>query len=547
MLGLSESYVRVVLGFESYSLNESKYSITLSEEILREHQLFESWWSPVGEILGKAKDKIKKKALEPIEALKEFGQNTKGIIAALTAAVKDSNSLEKARNYVDRNIKTIFTVSIVKKLQRIAKALTRLNMPTFAEGVLKMAKGLGTIRQKLYDMSGWKGLLSVLAFVLGIRYIDDKLKITDSLGKVYDMLSNPKDYFKGEVLEFILGSDDEEEDGENEGDDSVMGEMKEKIIEFLKEKFTEELAIVDKMKEQVLDFGKKLAGKAIESFAGPLAWVKQAGELFGSASWVAAQIGPILSDAIQTTTESRLRRQVRSLILERLKFNKLHNMGMYKFEHQGFTQFVLFDTDWAYQVIKAFEDDPDMTPFFLGEHPKYNGGLKGIVVLSEPEQPSGGAWRVRGAAAQDGWGPTMYDIVMGATSRPLMADRGSVSRDAKGVWDFYKDKRDDIEKNPLDDYRKQYTPDPDDDARPGGAGAYLDRSYWSGGTHEDFLEDSLNWTYNREKVPGTDQLYDNAKYVISMLEFESIIANDTWWNEVMMGFMDYRMSQGDRQ
>jgi hypothetical protein len=240
-----------------------------------------------------------------------------------------------------------------------------------------------------------------------------------------------------------------------------------------------------------------------------------------------------------------LRRIVREMILEGLMFNELRNMGLHKFEHQGFTQFVLFDIDWAYQVIKAFEDDPDMTPFFLGEHPKYNAGLKAIVVLSEPEQPSGGAWRVRGAAAQDGWGPTMYDLVMGATPRPLMADRGSVSRDAKEVWDFYKDNRSDIEKNPLDDYRKQYTPNTEDDARPGGAGAYLDRSYWSGGSHEEFLEDSLNWTYNRDKVSGTDKLYENAEYFISVLESESIIANDNWWNEVMMGFMDYRMAQGD--
>ena len=240
-----------------------------------------------------------------------------------------------------------------------------------------------------------------------------------------------------------------------------------------------------------------------------------------------------------------LRKTIRELILEGLKFRQLRNMGMHKFEHEGFTQFVLFDMAWASQVFRAFEDDPDMTPFFLGEHPKYNSGLKGIVVLSEPEQPSGGAWRVRGSAAQDGWGPTMYDIVMGATPRSLMADRGSVSRDAKGVWDFYKNNRDDVEKNPLDDYRKQYTPDTSDDARPGGAGAYLDRSYWSSGTHEAFLEDSLNWTYNRGKVPGTEQLYDNANNFIEMLKSESINANDHWWNEVMMGFMDYRMSQGD--
>lgn len=219
-------------------------------------------------------------------------------------------------------------------------------------------------------------------------------------------------------------------------------------------------------------------------------------------------------------------------------------MGLHKFEHQGFTQFVLFDIDWARKVSEAYESDPDMTPFFLGEHPEYNAGLKGIVVLSEPEQPSGGAWRVRGAAAQDGWGPTLYDLVMGSTEKPLMADRGSVSRDAKQVWDFYKNNRPDIEKNPLDDYRKQYTSDPSDDGRPGGAGKYLDRSYWSGGSHEEFLEDSLNWTYNRDEVPGMKQAMNNCQFFIDTLKHEGITANDRWFNEVMLGFMDYSMHKG---
>lgn len=239
-----------------------------------------------------------------------------------------------------------------------------------------------------------------------------------------------------------------------------------------------------------------------------------------------------------------LRQHVRKVILESLKFDKLDNMGLYQFQDGEFTQFVMFDMSWIYQIIEAYETDPDMTPFFIGEYPEHNEGLKGIMVLSEPEQPSGGSWRVRGAAAQDGWGPTLYDVVMGATSRPLMADRGSVSRDAKGVWDFYKDNRSDVEKKPLDDYRKQYTSDTADDARPGGAGAYLDRSYWSDGTHEEFLEDSLNWTYNRPEVPGTKQMLSNAQFLIDALKEERIRVNDDWWNSVMMGFMDYRMAQG---
>jgi hypothetical protein len=51
------------------------------------------------------------------------------------------------------------------------------------------------------------------------------------------------------------------------------------------------------------------------------------------------------------------------------------------------------------------------------------------------------------SAAEKGWGPLIYDITMSIISpKWLIADRGSLSRAAHNVWDFYLTKRSDVEK-----------------------------------------------------------------------------------------------------
>lgn len=54
---------------------------------------------------------------------------------------------------------------------------------------------------------------------------------------------------------------------------------------------------------------------------------------------------------------------------------------------------------------------------------------------------------VKSVAAEAGWGPLLYDITM-SIIRPkwLIADRGSLSKAAHNVWDFYFHKRPDVEK-----------------------------------------------------------------------------------------------------
>lgn len=64
--------------------------------------------------------------------------------------------------------------------------------------------------------------------------------------------------------------------------------------------------------------------------------------------------------------------------------------------------------------------------------------------------PQWDASTVELAAAETGWGPFMYDVVMSAEGG-LVPDRSSVSDSARGVWRKYKDSRPDVEAKPLDD------------------------------------------------------------------------------------------------
>ena len=73
------------------------------------------------------------------------------------------------------------------------------------------------------------------------------------------------------------------------------------------------------------------------------------------------------------------------------------------------------------------------------------------------------AWQVVRSAAESGFGPTIYDIAMGLSPDGLVADRRSVSGEAKSVWRFYGEKRDDVEKTYLDDTNNPITYWEDDD------------------------------------------------------------------------------------
>lgn len=65
----------------------------------------------------------------------------------------------------------------------------------------------------------------------------------------------------------------------------------------------------------------------------------------------------------------------------------------------------------------------------------------------------------------DGWGPMLYDIAMEIgtqRSNGLTPDRRSVSDEAQEVWDFYANKRPDVQQHQLDDEYNSLTPEEED-------------------------------------------------------------------------------------
>ena len=53
----------------------------------------------------------------------------------------------------------------------------------------------------------------------------------------------------------------------------------------------------------------------------------------------------------------------------------------------------------------------------------------------------------------DNFGPTLYDLVMSVLPNGLTPDRSDVSKEAESLWDYYANKRSDVEKSFLDDMK----------------------------------------------------------------------------------------------
>lgn len=72
------------------------------------------------------------------------------------------------------------------------------------------------------------------------------------------------------------------------------------------------------------------------------------------------------------------------------------------------------------------------------------------------------AWEVIRSAADSGLGPTIYDMIMSIAPHGLIADRSSVSSDARKVWSYYANNRTSVDKKFLD-YNGLYTDTSSDD------------------------------------------------------------------------------------
>ena len=127
----------------------------------------------------------------------------------------------------------------------------------------------------------------------------------------------------------------------------------------------------------------------------------------------------------------------------------------------------------ALTIIKGYPARPPCQTYLLYDPAKLAGQLSadkntatavyGVVMVNVTSaHPQWGAKEIEFTAARSGYGPMMYDIAM-ADVGGLIADRGSVSDDARGIWSFYKNSRPDVEKKQIDDYRNPTTKTKEDD------------------------------------------------------------------------------------
>ena len=234
-----------------------------------------------------------------------------------------------------------------------------------------------------------------------------------------------------------------------------------------------------------------------------------------------------------------LRKTIRKLILEGLKFEEMGNLCLYQGKWARDDHYVLFHLELI-DDLRHFAGIPNEIQH-LAEETELIYGLISVKNEHWPTAPCNDAGVVNFSAAKPGWGPTMYDIAMGLHPDGLIADRDQVSYDAFDLWKFYKEKRPDIEKKPLDHFQYEWTDEGEDDCMPGSDGKYLP-GRWAYGdvkSHDDFLKDPLSWSYNRGPVPNMDQLRQNWDLFESMLEEDGIeFVDETFWVKLSLAFFD---------
>ena len=152
----------------------------------------------------------------------------------------------------------------------------------------------------------------------------------------------------------------------------------------------------------------------------------------------------------------------------------------------------------AYDDVHVFiRNEGDMAKiFFSYEDGKAAPEPNGSMWIASKRQPEcGNAWEVVAASAPHGWGPLLYDVAMEwatLNGGGLISDRDTVSQDARGVWDYYMNKRPDVTAHQLDNKRNTLTPEKEDNCEQNIAGD-LGTYSW---TDSDEEIDDDSWVSN---------------------------------------------------
>lgn len=289
---LNESYVITVMGYSKRQLNEGQYSIAFQQDILLEFDMLKTWVKKGGEWIGDnvkgGVEKVKDIAYDAVDAIKDYGSNMKGVIVGLTAMIQDEDEFVKYQQGILASVR-MFPKRLNSKINDIAAWLESKDMPTFGKTLRAIKDGIMKLWKSIKTNTSWKGALSMMAFGLGTVYLEEEFEVLDKLSKAQDIIKDPTKVVKGALLDFFTGKVEEATD-----------EIKEELMAFLNEK----LGFIEKIKTFIQEKIMNVVGKALEQFAGPVAWVKQLMEFFQQSDWVLSNLADMLQQfSLETSDE----------------------------------------------------------------------------------------------------------------------------------------------------------------------------------------------------------------------------------------------------
>ena len=149
------------------------------------------------------------------------------------------------------------------------------------------------------------------------------------------------------------------------------------------------------------------------------------------------------------------------------------------------------------------------------------GGIKGEIQAYKISNPSSGncldAFMVSWAGASDGWGPLLYDIAIEVATQNgsgLIADRESVSDEARGVWDFYRNNRKDVNNIQLDNLEDFFENGPEDNCDQHTAEAEMEGETGPDGFETSaWVNSSLSKIYKKSPATTVEKLRSLGKLV----------------------------------
>lgn len=216
--------------------------------------------------------------------------------------------------------------------------------------------------------------------------------------------------------------------------------------------------------------------------------------------------------------ENIIRNLIREIIKEAVKTNELKNLYLWVNKRGNSKNYILFHSNFERSFIdniNQLTSDNNKDFWKAIDNIVHDSTL--AIIDTDKNSDCYEAEKVYSAAAVKGWGPTIYDIAMSMSPTGLIGDRSSVSKDAYSVWDYYKEKRTDVNKKPLDWNRKKWTKKTEDDCNAGSSTNYL-RDGRKTDNFDIWKEDALSWVYNKDKIPEVEICLDNMVTFLSNIQ-----------------------------